>query len=143
MADLSDHDMPPTACTGIGIPRQNAFDAAAFERAVSDLLAACGIAPDMQHMGRTAERVRTLWQKRLLGGYDLDPAEALGEGFGDHRRDMVVVRGIAVHGVCPRASVSNSIASRSLRIVAVMSSQASSLILPSLSDQVSSGMPMV
>ena len=92
MVDLSEHDMPPTACTGIGIPRQNAFDAAAFERAVSDLLAACGIAPEMQHMGRTAERVRTLWQKRLLGGYDLDPAEALGEGFEDHRRDMVVVR---------------------------------------------------
>ena len=52
-------------------------------------------------MGRTAERVRTLWQKRLLGGYDMDPAEALGEGFEDARRDMVVVRGIAVHGVCP------------------------------------------
>jgi GTP cyclohydrolase I len=55
----------------------------------------------MQHMGRTAERVRTLWQKRLLGGYDMDPAEALGEGFEDVRSDMVVVRGIAVHGVCP------------------------------------------
>ncbi len=103
MADLSDHDISPAACTGIGIPRQNDFNPAAFERAVSDLLAACGIgiAPDMQHMGRTAERVRTLWQKRLLGGYDMDPAEALGEGFEDHRRDMVVVRGIAVHGVCP------------------------------------------
>ena len=36
-----------------------------------------------------------------LGGYDMDPAEALGEGFEDARRDMVVVRGIAVHGVCP------------------------------------------
>jgi GTP cyclohydrolase I len=100
MADCSDHTSA-AAPAGIGIPRQNAFDAAAFERAVNDLLAACGIAPDMKHMGRTAERVRTLWQKRLLGGYDLDPAEALGEGFEDHRRDMVVVRGIAVHGVCP------------------------------------------
>ena len=100
MADCSDRTSaaPPA---GIGIPRQNAFDPAAFERAVSDLLAACGIAPDMKHMGRTAERVRTLWQRRLLGGYDMDPAEALGEGFDDPRRDMVVVRGIAVHGVCP------------------------------------------
>ena len=42
-----------------------------------------------------------LWQKRLLGGYELDPATALGEGFEDPRADLVVVRGIAVHGVCP------------------------------------------
>ncbi len=99
MSDRSDHAAMPRA--GVGIPRQNAFDSAAFEQAVTALLAACGIAPDVQHMGRTPERVRTLWQKRLLGGYDLDPAEALGEGFADHRADMVVVRGIAVHGVCP------------------------------------------
>ena len=97
MSDCSDHPAP----TGVGIPRQNAFDPAAFEQAVSALLAACGIAPDMAHMGRTAERVRELWQKRLLGGYDLDPAQALGEGFADTRSDMVVIRGIAVHGVCP------------------------------------------
>lgn len=98
---MSDHDHSSDPQTGIGIARQNPFDPAAFEQAVSDLLRACGIAQDMAHMGRTAERVRMLWQKRLLGGYDLDPAEALGEGFADHRTDMVVVRGIAVHGVCP------------------------------------------
>lgn len=101
MSDCSDPDHAPTLHAGIGIPRAHPFDPAAFERAVSDLLSACGIAPDMAHMGRTAERVRELWQKRLLGGYDLDPAEVLGEGFSDHRSDMVVVRGIAVHGVCP------------------------------------------
>jgi len=88
-------------CSDIGIPRQNEFDPAAFEQAVTDLLRACGIAPDMAHMGRTPQRVRELWQKRLLGGYDIDPAEALGDGFEDHRSDMVIVRGIAVHGVCP------------------------------------------
>jgi len=86
---------------GVGIPRPGRFDPAAFERAVGDLLAACGIAPDTAHMGRTAQRVRELWQKRLLGGYELDPAAALGEGFPDTRSDMVVIRGIAVHGVCP------------------------------------------
>jgi GTP cyclohydrolase I len=86
---------------GVGIARSKAFDPVAFEAAVTDLLAACGIAPDMAHMGRTAQRVRELWQKRLLGGYDLDPAAALGEGFPDARTDMVVIRGIAVHGVCP------------------------------------------
>ena len=101
MSQCTDHDRFPTANAGIGIPRQAGFDPVAFEQAVSDLLRACGIAPDMAHMGRTAERVRELWQKRLLGGYDLDPATALGEGFADHRSDMVVIRGIAVHGVCP------------------------------------------
>ena len=99
MPDCSDH--PPASSAGIGIARQNAFDPAAFEKAIGDLLRACGIAPDMQHMGRTTERVRELWQKRLLGGYDMDPAEALGEGFADPRSDMVVIRGIAVHGICP------------------------------------------
>lgn len=98
---MSDHTPAPRPTDAPGIPRPGAFDAVAFERAVGDLLAACGIAPDTPHMGRTAQRVRDLWQKRLLGGYDLDPAEALGEGFADERQDLVVIRGIAVHGVCP------------------------------------------
>jgi GTP cyclohydrolase IA len=93
-------DSPPTR-NGIGIPRRGPFDPVAFERAVTDLLAACGLAPDAAHMGKTAQRVRELWQKRLLGGYDLDPAEVLGEGFDDPRSDMVVIRGIAIYGVCP------------------------------------------
>ena len=99
MSHCNDH-LPPNS-NRIGIPRQKAFDPEAFEQAVSDLLGACGIAPDAEHMGRTAQRVRELWQRRLLGGYDLDPAVALGEGFADHRSDMVVIRGIAIHGVCP------------------------------------------
>ncbi|MFT3847355.1 MAG: GTP cyclohydrolase I FolE [Propionivibrio sp.] len=101
MSDCAEHDHGSPMPESVGIPRQNDFDAAAFEQAITDLLGACGIAPDVAHMGRTAQRVRELWQKRLLGGYDLDPASALGDGFDDHRHDMVVVRGIAVHGVCP------------------------------------------
>lgn len=85
----------------IGLPRPGQFNPEAFEKAVTDLLTACGMAPDMPHMGRTAQRVRDLWQRRLLGGYDLDPAQALGEGFEDERSDLVIVRGIAVYGVCP------------------------------------------
>ena len=96
-----DHTPPPSGNRGIGIARAGNFDPAAFERAVSDLLLACGIAPDSSHTGKTAQRVRELWQKRLLGGYDIDPAEALGEGFADDRSDLVVVRGISIHGVCP------------------------------------------
>lgn len=101
MSDPFDHPPLPRDPAQLGIPRAGAFDPVAFERAIADLLQACGLAPDNDHMGRTTQRVRELWQHRLLGGYDLDPAEALGEGFADPRTDMVVVRGIAVHGVCP------------------------------------------
>ena len=101
MPDQFDHDHAAGQHRGIGIARRNSFDAKAFEQAVTDLLHACGIQQDVTHMGRTAQRVRELWQRRLLGGYDLDPADALGDGFADPSSDMVVVRGIAVHGVCP------------------------------------------
>lgn len=101
MADCCDHDHPAPTPGGLGIPRVGQFDAAAFELAIADLLRACGVSPDGTHTGRTARRVRELWEKRLLGGYDMDPAEVLGEGFADPREDMVVIRGIAVHGVCP------------------------------------------
>lgn len=103
MADACDRDdcHAPAGEGSLGIPQTGAFDPVAFERAVNDMLRACGVAPDSAHTGRTAERVRELWQRRLLGGYAIDPAEALGVGFADARDDMVVVRGIAVHGVCP------------------------------------------
>ena len=101
MSDFSEHEHSSLTPTDIGIPRRNAFNPIAFEQAITDLLSACGIAPDTAHMGKTAQRVRDLWQKRLLGGYDLDPASALGDGFEDHRQDMVIIRGIAIHGVCP------------------------------------------
>ncbi len=102
MSDGCDHDgHTPQSSGDVGIPQTGAFDPEAFERAVNAMLVACGVAPDSVHTGRTAQRVRELWQKRLLGGYAIAPAEALGEGFADTRADMVVVRGIAVHGVCP------------------------------------------
>ena len=95
------HDHPPAPCSGIGIPRTGRFDPQAFEAAITALLCACGVAPEGAHTGRTPQRVRELWERRLLGGYAMDPAQALGEGFADQRADMVIVRGIAVHGVCP------------------------------------------
>ena len=98
---MTDHDPSAKNSGGLGIPRHGSFNAAAFEQAVTDLLLACGIATDTVHTGKTAARVRELWQKRLLGGYDIDPAEALGDGFEDPRRDMVMIRGIAIHGICP------------------------------------------
>lgn len=96
-----EHPHPPAGSGPLGIPRVGPFDPAAFERAVTDLLRACGIAPEGAHTGQTARRVRELWERRLLGGYAIDVAAALGDGFADPRTDMVVVRGIAIHGVCP------------------------------------------
>ncbi len=101
MSDCCDHDQSTPPPDSLGIPCVGAFDGEAFEQAITDLLRACGVAPDCTHTGKTARRVRDLWEKRLLGGYDMDPAEVLGEGFADPREDMVVIRGIAVHGVCP------------------------------------------
>ena len=103
MHDPCDHDHADAAPSGasLGIARVGAFDGAAFERAIRDLLYACGIAPEGVHTGNTPRRVRELWERRLLGGYALDAADVLGPGFDDPRQDMVVVRVIAVHGVCP------------------------------------------
>ena len=95
-----DHDHPAPAIGSLGIQRAGQFEAAAFEISVADLLRACGVAPGGAHTGKTPQRVRELWQRRLLDGYALDPAEVLDEGFDDPRQDMVVVRGIAVHGDC-------------------------------------------
>lgn len=103
MTDCCDHAHPtePVQPGGIGISRAGRFDPVAFEAAIGSLLAACGIATDSVHTGRTPQRVRELWERRLLGGYEIDPAQAIGDGFEDPRDDMVVIRGIAVHGVCP------------------------------------------
>lgn len=98
---MDDHDLATHSGRSIGIERSGEFDPVAFEAAITALLNACGVRPEGAHTGNTARRVRELWQNRLLGGYELDPATALGEGFADPREDMVVIRGIAVHGVCP------------------------------------------
>jgi len=68
MTDACDHDgHTPHQSGSLGIPQIGQFDPVAFERAVNDMLVACGVAPDSVHTGRTAQRVRELWQKRLLG----------------------------------------------------------------------------
>lgn len=103
MSKRHDDDVHHAAAapTSVGIPTQAPFDAARFERAISELLAACGVQEESPHMAKTSARVRALWQERLLSGYAEDPATILGEGFADPREDLVVIRGIAVHGICP------------------------------------------
>ncbi len=89
---------------GCGIEPTRPFDAPAFEAAVQALLRACGVDDEQLatgHMKNTSKRVLELWQRRLLGGVGSDLAEILGGGFDDPRRDLVVIRGISVHGVCP------------------------------------------
>lgn len=100
-ADQYDHHHSVPDRDQIGIKRVNRFNPVAFEQAVTSMLEASGIEIDPAHTGRTAQRVSELWQKRLLDGYEIDPAEALGLGFEDACRDMVIVRNMAVHGVCP------------------------------------------
>lgn len=85
----------------VGIAQVQGFDRPRFQAAVRELLAASGVDPDSSHMGRTPERVADLWERRLLGGYGQDLPAILGSGFEDPREDMVIMRGIAVHGVCP------------------------------------------
>jgi GTP cyclohydrolase I len=100
LADDHDH-CPKHGLPEYGIRRVRPFDAVAFERSVKGMLEASGIEIDDTHTSRTAQRVRELWQKRLVDGYDIDPGEVLGQGFVDARRDMVIIRSIAIHGVCP------------------------------------------
>jgi GTP cyclohydrolase IA len=98
-----DHPHAPPRAPGpraVGISPARVFDPVAFEKAVADLLAACGVEAE-PHVKDTPARVRALWQQRLLNGYGADLGAVLGKGFEDDRKDLVVIRGIAVHGVCP------------------------------------------
>lgn len=99
---LCNHAAPtPSADSSVGLVPDAAFDAGAFEDAVRALLKACGLPLDSIHTERTPQRVRELWQHRLLDGYTREPIEELGEGFADSRTDMVIIKDIAIHGICP------------------------------------------
>jgi len=65
MSDCCDHDCQPFEPGALGIPRVGRFNPEAFEQAVTDLLLACGVAPDSVHTGKTARRVRDLWIQGL------------------------------------------------------------------------------
>ncbi len=90
-----------TSLDVIGLPRSNKPDPVRFRKAVDELLQASGFVIDDTHLSDTAERVYKLWSQRLLDGYDVAIDQVLGEGFADKGRDMVLVRDIAVHGMCP------------------------------------------
>jgi GTP cyclohydrolase IA len=75
----------------------------ALRRAVTDLLRAAGRDPETDSdLTETAERVARLWRTEFLAGYDMDPAQILGEPvLGEEDPDVVVVGGLRFHSLCP------------------------------------------
>lgn len=87
--------------TAFGLPRSQKPDPKRFRHAINEMLQACGFVIDDTHLAGTADHVYKLWSQRLLDGYDVPVDEVLGDGFADPGQDMVLVRDIAVHGMCP------------------------------------------
>jgi GTP cyclohydrolase I len=89
---------------GYDIPMQGfTFDGPALEEAVRALLRALGRDPGDPELSGTPATVARAWRERLLDGYGKNAADALGRGYAVAvtAQDLVVVRGLEVHGVCP------------------------------------------
>ena len=77
-------------------------DRAAMATALRDLLVAAGLDVERADLQGTPERVARLWTESFLGGYSADPAQILGDPVeGEAETDLVVVREIPCHGLCP------------------------------------------
>ncbi|MBN2362313.1 MAG: GTP cyclohydrolase I [Deltaproteobacteria bacterium] len=87
--------------TPSALARTRPVDAPRFKAAVRELLLAAGFELDPVHLAGSADHMLALWRDRLLAGYDVDIRTQLGTGFADPRTDLVVVRDIAVFGLCP------------------------------------------
>ncbi|MEZ4385262.1 MAG: GTP cyclohydrolase I [Nannocystaceae bacterium] len=74
----------------------------AIEAAVSGLLRACDLDLEHKDLRRTHQRVAKLWQEHFLAGFAMDPAKILGDPVvGEAPTDLVIVRKIPYHGLCP------------------------------------------
>lgn len=74
----------------------------ALAAAVRELLRACGLDLDHGDLRGTPRRVAQLWESLVLSGYDADPAAILGDPvLGEGDTELVVVRDIPCHGMCP------------------------------------------
>ena len=80
-----------------------ASDSKALRAAVEALLRAAGRDVDKDSdLARTPERVAEVWQREFLAGYDMDPAQILGEPVVvEADPDVVVVGGLRFHAMCP------------------------------------------
>lgn len=73
-----------------------------IERAVSELLRACGLELDHKDLVGTPARVARVWTEEFLSGFAMDPAQILGDPVeGEGASELVVVRGLPFHGMCP------------------------------------------
>jgi GTP cyclohydrolase IA len=71
--------------------------------AVDALLRAAGREPTRDpDLGETGRRVAHLWRTEFLAGYEMSPAAILGDPVvGEADPDVVVVRGLRFHAMCP------------------------------------------
>lgn len=77
-------------------------DRAAMARAVRAFLRAAGHdVSKRSDLTRTPERVADAWCESFLDGYRFDPRELLAERFEVPTAAPVLVRDLAIHGVCP------------------------------------------
>jgi GTP cyclohydrolase I len=78
-------------------------DGEGLRRAVESFLQACGLDPSADpDLAGTPERVAQLWETEFLAGYQMDPAEILGDPVvGEADPDVVVVGGLRFHSMCP------------------------------------------
>jgi GTP cyclohydrolase I len=84
------------------ILRHRSPDVDAMAAAMVEFLTAAGFdSRGEEHLERTGSRVADAWVKDLLEGYEISPAEALGEPFSEQARDMVLVKDIEFFSSCP------------------------------------------
>lgn len=78
-------------------------DGAELRAAVDALLRAAGREPTADpDLAETGRRVEQLWRAEFLAGYQMDPAAILGDPVtGEADPDVVVVRGLRFHAMCP------------------------------------------
>lgn len=72
-----------------------------MESAAHALLVAAGFDTEDLHLAETPQRVAQCWLEDLLTGHNDDPATILAEGFPCSHQDLIVVRDIQFHGMCP------------------------------------------
>lgn len=93
-----------------GFTEQDAYTAAVADsnkdaelrEAVAQLLKACGLSLEDSDLVGTPRRVARLWREQVISGYAADPAEILGDPvLGEGDTELVVVRDIPCHGMCP------------------------------------------
>lgn len=70
--------------------------------AIRALLRAAGLDLEHRDLVGTPDRVARLWANTVLSGYDADAADILGDPvLGEGDTELVVVRDIPCHGMCP------------------------------------------